>query len=44
MFLLFPAWLGVTTWIWLAVLAVTILARLLLARAELSSRELEPDE
>ncbi|HAR91252.1 MAG TPA: hypothetical protein DHV53_02930 [Gammaproteobacteria bacterium] len=44
MFLLFPAWLAVTTWIWLAVLAVTILARLLLARTELSPRELEPDE
>lgn len=34
-FLLFPAWLAISTWVWLAVLAITIIARLLLARSEL---------
>lgn len=35
-FVLFPAWLPITTWVWLAVLATTIIARLALAHAELS--------
>ncbi|GHD32867.1 CDP-alcohol phosphatidyltransferase family protein [Halioglobus pacificus] len=39
LFLLLPNWLGVTTWIWLGVLAVTVIARLELARRELSYQE-----
>lgn len=35
LFLLFPQWLNITTWVWVAVLALTIVARLLLARREL---------
>lgn len=35
LFLLFPAWLATTTWIWIGVLAITITARLLLAKKEL---------
>ncbi len=38
-FLLFPGWLALTTWLWLAILSVTIVARLFLARAELSAKE-----
>lgn len=34
-FLLFPSLLPVTTWIWIAILAITILARLVLAGYEL---------
>ncbi|MFT4863234.1 MAG: phosphatidylglycerophosphate synthase [Pseudohongiellaceae bacterium] len=34
-FLLFPNFLALSTWIWIAVLIITILARLLLARTEL---------
>ena len=36
-FLLWPAYLAVTTWLWLGVLAITIIARLLLARERLGS-------
>ncbi len=35
-FLLFPAWLSVTTWLWLAILTITIVARVMLARSELT--------
>jgi phosphatidylglycerophosphate synthase len=35
LFLLFPAWLAITTWVWIGVLAITISARLLLAKKEL---------
>lgn len=35
LFLLFPAWLPITTWIWIGVLAITISARILLAKKEL---------
>ncbi|MSR12542.1 MAG: CDP-alcohol phosphatidyltransferase family protein [Gammaproteobacteria bacterium] len=38
-FLLAPAWLPITTWVWIGVLIITIVARLLLAHAELGSRE-----
>ncbi len=34
-FLLLPNFLNITSWVWIAVLVITILARLLLARAEL---------
>ncbi|MCG8416012.1 MAG: CDP-alcohol phosphatidyltransferase family protein [Pseudomonadales bacterium] len=34
-FLLWPQYLGVTTWVWISILAVTILSRLVLARMEL---------
>ncbi len=34
-FLLFPQYLGVTTWAWISVLAITIIARFFLARDEL---------
>jgi phosphatidylglycerophosphate synthase len=34
-FLLFPSQLGLTTWIWIAILAITIVARLILAHGEL---------
>lgn len=37
-FLLFPSYLAVTTWGWITILAVTILARLILARNELKGR------
>lgn len=36
-FLLAPAWLPITTWVWIAVLVITIVARLLLAHRELGS-------
>lgn len=36
-FLVFPQYLAITSWIWIAILAVTIIARLFLARSELSS-------
>lgn len=39
LFLLFPAWLPITTWVWLFVLVLTIVARLLLARSELRPGE-----
>lgn len=32
LFLLFPAWLGVLTWVWVAILATTVVARTVLAR------------
>lgn len=35
LFLLFPAWLATTTWVWIGVLMITIFARLLLAKQEL---------
>ena len=35
-FLLFPALLPVTTWLWLVVLVITIVARIFLARSELA--------
>jgi len=35
LFLLLPQYLSITTWLWIAVLAITILARLNLARIEL---------
>lgn len=35
LFLLFPAWLPITTWIWIGVLTITISTRLLLAKKEL---------
>ncbi|HAG72595.1 MAG TPA: hypothetical protein DCL66_10380 [Gammaproteobacteria bacterium] len=35
LFLLFPAWLPTTTWIWIGVLTITISTRLLLAKKEL---------
>jgi phosphatidylglycerophosphate synthase len=35
LFLLFPAWLPTTTWIWIGVLLITISARLMLAKQEL---------
>ena len=38
-FLLFPAWLPLTTWLWLVVLVITIVARILLARSELAGAE-----
>ena len=34
-FLLLPAYLHITTWLWVGVLAITIVARLLLARDRL---------
>ncbi len=37
-FLLFPNQLAITTWIWIAILATTILARLILAQRELKDR------
>ena len=43
-FLFFPAWLGISTWVWLAVLAITIVARLLLARFELSAKTAVNDQ
>lgn len=36
LFLLLPQWLAITTWIWVGVLALTIVARFLLAYRELS--------
>lgn len=38
-FLLAPAWLSVTTWVWVAILVITIVARLVLASAELGSKK-----
>lgn len=38
-FLLAPSWLPITTWVWIAVLVLTIIARLLLAYGELGSRK-----
>jgi len=35
-FLLFPSLLPITTWVWLAILIITIIARFLLARNELA--------
>lgn len=37
-FLLFPGYLAVTTWVWVAVLVTTIVGRLVLARNVLSTR------
>jgi phosphatidylglycerophosphate synthase len=34
-FLLFPSQLGLTTWIWIAILATTVVARMILAHKEL---------
>jgi phosphatidylglycerophosphate synthase len=34
-FLLFPEWIAVTSWLWICVLSMTILSRIALARSEL---------